>query len=142
MTLICTSGDGNNILAHACEYRDALAAALILVRCRAACHRFAMVSHRNAKGKNAACYIHDLEPEDPLAVLLKQEVQTYGMDAGDTMPRRNSIGHRVYAGAAAAAGRASTAVKKEGVRLAQKKRPSFIVRYATKKEEVGVRYAT
>lgn len=79
--LLAPSGaGGSTILMFAAEYHAHLAGKMILAHCVRYGQRYELFTKRNDAGRNAACYVHELDPELPVMKLFEDEMRKGGID--------------------------------------------------------------
>ena len=82
-----SSADGSTIMMFAAEYHAHLAGKMIFVHCQRYGQRYELLTLRNNAGKNAACYVHELDPELPVMKLFEEEMRKNGVDRGSEHAR-------------------------------------------------------
>ena len=75
-----SSTDGSTIMMFAAEYHAHLAGKMIFVHCQRYGQRYELLTMRNNSGRNAACYVHELDPELPVMKLFEEEMRKNGVD--------------------------------------------------------------
>ena len=75
-----SSTDGSTIMMFAAEYHAHLAGKMIFVHCQRYGQRYELLTLRNNAGRNAACYVHELDPELPVMKLFEEEMRKNGVD--------------------------------------------------------------
>ena len=75
-----SSADGSTIMMFAAEYHAHLAGKMIFVHCQRYGQRYELLTMRNHAGRNAACYVHELDPELPVMRLFEEEMRKNGVD--------------------------------------------------------------
>lgn len=75
-----SSADGSTIMMFAAEYHAHLAGKMIFVHCQRYGQRYELLTMRNNSGRNAACYVHELDPDLPIMKLFEEEMRKNGVD--------------------------------------------------------------
>ena len=75
-----SSTDGSTIMMFAAEYHAHLAGKMIFVHCQRYGQRYELLTLRNNAGRNAACYVHEMDPDLPVMKLFEEEMRKNGVD--------------------------------------------------------------
>ena len=75
-----SSADGSTVMMYAAEYHAHLAGKMIFVHCQRYGQRYELLTLRNNAGRNAACYVHEMDSDLPVMKLFEEEMRKNGVD--------------------------------------------------------------